>query len=131
MSQHEPVLEWFSRKIYLEKTYFVYFPEPAIRRKLTNEQMAEYRKIQALPDHLRMKFTSSLNFKSPTANPNITPMKGRDMLDFAMKWNLVPLFDVGINFEKERRLTLTQTEAIDWFQDHSKMLNARARKGEL
>jgi len=131
MSVHNPVVEWCGRKIHLEQEYYVYFPEPAIKRELTKKQMEDYRKLQALPDNLRMQFTSRMNFKDPAGNPNITPMLGRDMMDFALKWNLIPLFDVGQNFEIERRLTLTQTEAFDFFEEHSKMLNDKARRGHL
>lgn len=125
MSQNDPKVKWFGREIDLRETYFVYFPEPAIRRELTKQQMAEYHKLQQMPDALKIRFTSKLNAKNPSLNPNITPMTGYDMLEFAEKWKLIPIFDIGINFYKEKRLTLTQTEAMDFFSEHSKYLNKK------
>ena len=124
---------WFDRRIFLDDTYLVYFSDQ--KRKMTKEERAEYDRINSWPDKLRMKYLAEMN---PVDNPNVTPMTGRKLMEFAEQ-GYIPQFDMFFD-EKAcagyagsmatapkptRRLTLIPAAGFEYFLNNSRIIGGK------
>jgi hypothetical protein len=103
---------FFDRQIDLAQTYYVMFADA--KRQLTPEQVAKYRRISMWPSKLQEMLLAKL---PPEENPNITPMTGKQLIEFSAQ-GYIPIFD--LRFQESRKLTLMPSQAIDFYLEHSK-----------
>lgn len=87
-------------RIYLDQIYFICYAGG--RRELPEKDQREYNKIINLPFALQQKEKQKIPLEK---NPNVVPLKGRQLLSFIKELNFVPFFDS--NFENTRMLKLT------------------------
>lgn len=90
MSEHAKRVEWFGRIIWLDETYFVVFPPPEKRKKLTKKQRETAEFYAHMPPGLA-KWRSQAKI-NPRHNPNITAMKGWDVIALGEQ-GYIPQFD--------------------------------------
>lgn len=76
--------------IYFDQTYFLCYAGGS--RGLTNKQQKEWDKTLQLPGELQLIERKKLG---PENNPNIIPLKGRDLLIFIKELKFVPFFDLS------------------------------------
>ena len=133
---------WFGREIELDGKYYLYWPDK--KREMTAKEREEYDIIMSWPEKLRW---NELLTKSPEINPNVLPTLGRVLIELAESQYYIPQFDKYFDknsikqlYEKNkqyydnypqrlpkptRRLSLMPIDGIDFYQEHSFILNDR------
>ena len=76
------------KRIYLDQMYFVAYAGG--KRELPAKEQKEYNKILHLPLILQRKELSKIPFEN---NPNVVPLKGRQLLMFIKELDFIPFFD--------------------------------------
>jgi hypothetical protein len=75
-------------RIYLSENYFLCYAGG--KRLLPEKQQKEWNKTLQLPELLRVKERNKLGMEN---NPNVVPLKGRELLSFIKELKFVPFFD--------------------------------------
>ena len=75
-------------RIYFNEIYYLAYVGGS--RGIPEKDLKEYNKIIQLPMILRQKELQKFGFEK---NPNVIPLKGRDLLAFIKELNFTPFFD--------------------------------------
>jgi len=86
--------------IFLDGLYFIAYAGG--KRELPEKDQKEYNKTLHLPFVLQRKELKKIPLEK---NPNVVPLKGRDLLSFIKELKFVPFFDQ--NFDRTHILQLT------------------------
>ena len=86
-------------RIYMEETYYLAYAGGM--RSMTAAEEKEYRKILSLPFLLRQE---EMKKQGPSKNPNLIPIKGRQLLEMIIDGKFVPFFDMF--FEQSKTLQI-------------------------
>lgn len=89
MSQYEQIGQYC---IYFDETYYLTYTGG--HRELSIKQQQDYCSLLKLPLGLRLKEQVRLGFEN---NPNIIPIKGRNLLLFIKELKFTPFFDYFFN----------------------------------
>jgi len=127
---------WFGREIELTGIYYLYFPDNV--REMSQKEREEYDKMSSWPE--KMKYQGLLQL-SPDKNPNVLPVKGSPLIEMEDR-DYIPQFDrffdevaiikylgrVRVDDKRyipkpTKRLTLLPAEGMEFYRDHSFMLN--------
>lgn len=87
-------------RINLNENYYLAYAGG--HRELPEKDQKEYNKILSLPYLLQRKELAKIPFEK---NPNVVPMKGRQLLSFIRELKFIPLFDSF--FEKSHLVQLS------------------------
>jgi hypothetical protein len=86
--------------IYLDQQYFLAYAGG--HRELPAKQQKDWNKTLQLPELLRIKERNALGMEN---NPNVVPLRGRELLAFIKELKFVPFFDRA--FESTHLVKLT------------------------
>jgi hypothetical protein len=76
------------KRIYFDETYFIAYAGG--KRELPAKEQKTYNRILSLPLILQRKELAKIPFEN---NPNVVPLKGKQLLEFIKELNFIPFFD--------------------------------------
>ena len=86
-------------RIYFDEVYYLAYSGGT--RELSSKDMKDYQRALSLP---LIAQRNELERLGPDKNPNLVPIKGRDLLGFIIDGKYTPFFDPGFN--QSRRLQI-------------------------
>lgn len=98
--------------IYLDGLYFLAYAGG--KRELPEKDQKEYNKVLNLPFLLQRKELKKIPLEK---NPNVIPLRGRDLLSFIKELKFVPFFDQ--RFEQSHLLQLTDVVIFESIKQKS------------
>jgi hypothetical protein len=96
-----------SRLIYLDELYFIAYAGG--KRELSEKDQKEYNKTLHLPYQLQHKERQKIPLEK---NPNVIPIKGRDLISFIKELKFVPFFDVDFSNPRNPSRLLKLTDIV-------------------
>jgi hypothetical protein len=108
------------RQIFLDEIYYLAYAGGS--RELPEKHQKEYSKILSLPDVIQRKELSKIPLQN---NPNVVPLKGRDLMLFIKELKFVPMFD--LYFETTKLLKLTDLIIFESIRQKSYDVALRAQ----
>ena len=114
MTDANPQVDFFGRKIYLNEFYYVYFAEQMA--ELDKARYRKYLDIMQLPGELKYRALSALK---PEENPTIIHIKGRMLIEWSER-GFLPQFDK--DFETTRKLVFCPVAGMEFWLERSFML---------
>jgi hypothetical protein len=98
--------------IFFEEIYFIAFAGG--KRELTKEHQKNWDKTNNLPLLLQVKERRKLGLIN---DPNVVPVKGRELLSFFRELGFIPMFDRAFN--NTRLLQITDAVAYQYIKNKS------------
>lgn len=86
--------------IYFDQTYYLAYAGGF--REMTKKQESDWNRTNGLPQELQVRERLKLGYEN---NPNVVPIKGKNLVEFIQDLNFIPLFDQY--FEHTHLLKLT------------------------